>query len=64
MAQITDFKNEYTGLTSEKAAENIKLYGYNSDTKLDEKTKGYSPARAFFNLRFVLLLAAALLSFF
>lgn len=64
LAQITDFKNEYTGLTSEKAAENIKLYGYNSDTKLDEKTKGYSPARAFFNLRFVLLLAAAVLSFF
>ncbi|MBO6231855.1 MAG: HAD family hydrolase [Ruminiclostridium sp.] len=59
MAQIYDFKNDYIGLDSERVEENIGLYGYNSDTRLDEKNKGYSPLRAFFNLRFLLMLAAA-----
>ena len=62
MAQIYDFKNDYIGLDSARVEENISLYGYNSDTKLDEKTKGYSPAKAFFNLRFLLMLAAAVVS--
>ena len=62
MAQIYDFKNDYIGLHSARVEENISLYGYNSDTKLDEKTKGYSPAKAFFNLRFLLMLAAAVVS--
>ncbi len=62
MAQIYDFKNDYTGLDNDRVEENIHLYGYNSDTKLDEKDKGYSPVRAFFNLRFVIMFAAAALS--
>ncbi len=62
LARIYDFKNEYTGLDSARVEENIGLYGYNSDTRLDEKTKGYSPLRAFFNLRFLLMLAAAAVS--
>lgn len=62
MAQIYDFKNDYTGLDNDRVEENIKLYGYNSDTKLDEKNKGYSPVKAFFNLRFAIMFAAAVLS--
>ena len=62
MAQIYDFKNDYTGLDNDRVEENIRLYGYNSDTKLDEKNKGYSPVKAFFNLRFVVMFAAAALS--
>ena len=62
MARIYDFKNDYIGLTAERVEENIGLYGYNSDTRLDEKSKGYNPIRAFFNLRFVLMLAAAVVS--
>lgn len=63
MAQVLGFKNDYSGLSQEKVTENLKLYGYNSDTRLDEKTKGYNPLGAFFNLRFVLMLAAAALCF-
>ncbi len=64
MIQLRDFKNDYVGLTEEKAAENIHLYGYNSETKLDEKEKGFSAFAVFFRPRFLLLLAAAALSFF
>ncbi|MCM1335719.1 MAG: HAD family hydrolase [Bacteroides sp.] len=63
MIQLRDFKNEYVGLTDEKVAEHLKLYGYNSETKLDEREKGFSPVRVFFRPRFLLLLAAAALSF-
>lgn len=63
MIQLRDFKNEYTGLSEEKVAEHLKLYGYNSVTKLDEREKGFSPVRVFFRPRFLLLLAAAALSF-
>ena len=59
MAHIYDFKNDYIGLDNDRVEENIGLYGYNSDTKLDEKHKGYSPLRAFFNIRFLLMLIAA-----
>ncbi len=59
MAHIYDFKNDYIGLDNDRVEENIGLYGYNSDTKLDEKHKGYSPLRTFFSLRFLLMLAAA-----
>ncbi len=63
MIQLKDFKNDYTGLSEEKAAEQIRLYGYNSETKLDEKEKGFSSAAVFFRPRFLLLLAAGVLSF-
>lgn len=63
LAQAFGFKNDYNGLSSEKVTENLKLYGYNSDTRLDEKTKGYNPISAFVNLRFVLMLGAAALCF-
>lgn len=62
MARIYDFKNDYIGLDSARVEENIGLYGYNSDTKLDEKNKGYSPIKAFFNLRFLLMFASAVIS--
>ena len=63
LAQILDFRNDYTGIDNEKAENNIELYGYNSDTKLDEKTKGYEPATAFFNLRFIIMIICSVLSF-
>lgn len=63
LIQLSDFKNEYTGLSDEKASEHIKLYGYNSETKLDEKEKGFSPVSVFFRLRFWLLAAAAVICF-
>ena len=63
MAQILDFRNDYTGIDPDKADDNIELYGYNSDTKLDEKTKGYEPITAFFNLRFIIMIICSLLSF-
>ena len=62
MAKIPGFNNDYVGLDEEKVADNIELYGYNSDTKLDEKNKGYSPTKAFFNLRFLIMFAAAAVS--
>lgn len=63
LAHIKDFKNEYNGLSDEKVAEHLKLYGYNSETKLDEKEKGFSVVSVFFRLKFILLVAAAVLSF-
>lgn len=63
LIQLSDFKNEYTGLSDEKASEHIKLYGYNSETKLDEKEKGFSPVSVFFRLRFWLLAAATVICF-
>lgn len=63
LIQLSDFRNEFTGLSDEKAAENIKLYGYNSETKLDEKEKGFSPVSVFFRLRFWLMTAAAVICF-
>lgn len=63
MAQLSDFKNEYIGLNDTKVNENIKLYGYNSETKYTEKEKGFSVFKAIFSLKFLLLLASAVLSF-
>ncbi|MCR4779537.1 MAG: HAD family hydrolase [Ruminiclostridium sp.] len=62
MAKIFEFSNEYNGLDDEKVRDNTELYGYNSDTKLDEKEKGYSPIQAFVDLRFFIMLAAAAIS--
>ncbi len=62
MAKILDFNNEYTGLDDEKVEEHIDLYGYNSDTKLDETDKRYSPTQAFLNLRFCIMFSAAAIS--
>lgn len=59
MAQVFDFKNDYVGLSTAQTEENIELYGYNSDTRLDEKTKGYRPVKAFINLRVLLMAASA-----
>ena len=39
MVQLKDFKYECSGLDDAKAAENIKLYGYNNETKQEEKEK-------------------------
>ena len=64
VAQLKDFKNDYTGLSDEKVAEHIKLYGYNSETKQEEKEKGFSVIGVFFRFRFILLAAASALSFF
>lgn len=64
MAQLKDFKNDYIGLSDEKVAEHIKLYGYNSETKQEEKEKRFSVIGTFFRFRFILLAAASALSFF
>ena len=61
MSRISDFKNDYIGLEPERAEEHIELYGYNSDTKLDEKDRRYNPAKAFIKLRTFLMIAAAVL---
>ncbi len=63
LAVLSDFKNEYIGLNDTKVSENIKLYGYNSESKHEEKEKGYSVFRTIFTLKFVLLVAASVLSF-
>lgn len=61
MVQLKDFKSEYIGLSDEKVAEHTKLYGYNSEKKQEEK--GFSPVRVFFRFKFILLVAASVLSF-
>lgn len=61
MAQFLNFKGDYTGITNSEAEENLRMYGFNSETKLDEDGKGYNPAKAFINLRFFLFLAASVL---
>ncbi len=63
MASLSDFKNEYIGLNDTKVSENIKLYGYNSETKYTEKEKGFSVFKALFSLKFLLLAASSVLSF-
>ncbi len=63
MAVLSDFKNEYIGLNDTKVNENIKLYGYNSESKHTEKEKGFSLLKTIFSLKFLLLAAAAVLSF-
>lgn len=62
LAQLKDFKNNYTGLSDEKVAEHIKLYGYNSETRQEEKEKRFTGIGVFFRFKFILLLAAAALS--
>ncbi len=61
MAKLTDFKNDYIGLSADKVAEHIKLYGYNSESKQDEKEKRFIPITVFFRFRFLLLAAASAL---
>ena len=63
MAQLNDFKSEYVGLNETRVAENIKLYGYNSENKHEEKEKGFSVFKTIFSLKFFLLVAASVLSF-
>ncbi len=63
MAQLKDFKNDYIGLNDEKVAEHIKLYGYNSETKQEEKEKKFSVLGVLFNFKFILLVAASALCF-
>lgn len=46
LVSLNDFKNEYIGLNETRVNENIKLYGYNSETKFTEKEKGFSVIRA------------------
>lgn len=62
MLQLKDFKHECTGLNEEKAAENIKLYGYNNETKQEEKEKKFLAAGVFFRFKFLFLAAASVLS--
>ena len=60
MAQFLNFKGDYKGITSAEAEENLGMYGFNSESRLDEDGKGYKPASAFFNLRtFLFLISAA-----
>lgn len=61
MAQIMNFSGDYEGLSAQQAEENIGLYGYNTETRLEEDGKGFSVAHAFLNLRFFLLIAAAVI---
>lgn len=63
MVQLNDFKSEYIGLKDAKVAENIKLYGYNSETKHEEKDRHFSVLKVVFSLKFLLFAAAAVLSF-
>lgn len=63
LAQLNDFKNEYTGLSDEKVAEHLKLYGYNTENKQEEKEKRFFAASVFIRYKFILLAAAAVLSF-
>ena len=63
LVSLNDFKNEYIGLNETRVNENIKLYGYNSETKFTEKEKGFSVLRAVFSLKFLLLAASSVLSF-
>lgn len=63
LADLSEFKNEYIGLNDTKVNENIKLYGYNSENKHDEKEKRFSVFRIIFSLKFLLLAAASVLSF-
>lgn len=63
LAQLNDFKSEYIGLNNTKAGEHIKLYGYNSENKHEEKERKFSVFRTIFTLKFFLLAAASVLSF-
>ena len=63
LAVLSDFKNEYIGLNETRVNENIKLYGYNSESKHEEKEKGYSVFRTILTLKFFLLVSASVLSF-
>ncbi len=62
MVQLKDFKYECSGLDDAKAAENIKLYGYNNETKQEEKEKKFFSISVFFRFKFLFLVAAAVLS--
>lgn len=56
-----NFSGDYTGLSGGQAEENLGLYGYNTETKLEEDGKGYNVAHAFLDFRFILLVIAAVL---
>lgn len=59
MAQFLSFKGDYTGLTTETAEESLGMYGFNSDSRLEEDGKGFKPAGAVFNIRTILFIIAA-----
>lgn len=63
LVKLTDFKNDYTGLSEDKIAEHIKLYGYNSENKQEEKEKHFSAVRVLFRFKLLLLVAASALCF-
>lgn len=60
MSQILNFKNEYSGISAQKAEKNLGMYGLNSSYAEDE----YAPkiAKRLINPRIFIMLAAAALS--
>ena len=53
---FSDFTKKYSGLSQKDAEDNLDLYGYNTDTKLEEDGKGFRPMRVFTRPAFVLYL--------
>ena len=66
MAKLLNFKQEYKGLNSEQAAENLELYGYNSEKKridLDSDVPKIRFYGVFKSLRLYLMLTAVFVYF-
>lgn len=63
MPQSDGFSGIYTGLNEEEAENNLKMYGFNTDNKLEEDGKGFEIMRVFINPRFLLMILAAVVMF-
>lgn len=61
MGQFMGFSGDYQGLSTEEAEERIGMYGYNIEHHSEDERAHFKPARVFLSLRFVLMLAAAVL---
>ncbi|MCL2071857.1 MAG: HAD family hydrolase, partial [Oscillospiraceae bacterium] len=62
MNKILNFKGDHEGLDSQTAKENLRVYGFNSEIKQEEKRK-FKFYGVFKNLRIYLMLSAAALYF-
>lgn len=63
MAQNDGFSGIYKGLTEDEAQANLKMYGFNTDNKLEEDGKGFRAVKVFVAPRFLLMVLACAVMF-
>lgn len=63
MQNLLNLKGNYQGISAEEAETQLRMYGYNTLSKLEEDGKGFRAASVFLSPRFILMVINAVLMF-